>query len=74
MIRCAWTSCWSPTRNIKFTEARALQLRLETLNTFNHTQFFGPAAVQGNIVSPRFGTVVKAAPPRLVQLAARFTF
>jgi hypothetical protein len=61
-------------KNFKFTETRALQFRLETFNTFNHTQFFGPAAVQGNIDSPLFGTVVKAAPPRLVQLALRLTF
>lgn len=61
-------------KNFKFTEARALQFRLETFNTFNHTQFFGPAAVQGNIDSPLFGQVVKAAPPRLVQLALRLTF
>ncbi len=61
-------------RNFKFTESRALQFRLETFNTFNHAQFFGPAAVQGNIDSPLFGQVVKAAPPRLVQLALKLTF
>ncbi len=61
-------------RNFRISEAKALQFRLETFNTFNHTQFFGPAAVNGNIDSPLFGQVVNAAPPRLVQLALKFTF
>jgi hypothetical protein len=61
-------------RSFRFSEAKALQFRLESFNTFNHTQFFGPAAVNGNIDSPLFGQVVKAAPPRLMQVAVKFTF
>ncbi|SPF43640.1 TonB-dependent receptor plug (fragment) [Candidatus Sulfopaludibacter sp. SbA4] len=61
-------------RNFQFSEAKALQFRLESFNTFNHTQFFGPAAVNGNIDSPLFGQVVKVAPPRLMQIALKFTF
>ena len=61
-------------RNFRISESKALQFRLETFNTFNHTQFFGPAAVNGNIDSPLFGQVVNAAPPRLMQLALKFTF
>jgi hypothetical protein len=61
-------------RNFRFSESRALQFRLETFNTFNHAQFFGPAAVNGNIDSPLFGQVVKSAAPRLMQLALKFTF
>jgi hypothetical protein len=61
-------------RNLRISESKALQFRLETFNTFNHTQFFGPAAVNGNIDSPLFGRVVHAAPPRLMQLALKFTF
>jgi hypothetical protein len=61
-------------RNFRFSESRALQFRLESFNTFNHTQFFGPAAVNGNIDSPLFGQVVKAQPPRLMQVALKFTF
>lgn len=41
---------------------------------FNHAQFYGPAAVNGNISSANFGPVVSAAAPRLVQLAAKFSF
>ena len=61
-------------KSFHITEAKALQFRLETFNTFNHAQFFGPAAVQGNLDSPLFAQVVKAASPRLVQLALKFTF
>ena len=56
------------------TEGSNFQFRLETFNTFNHTQFFGPAAVNGDFGTGTFGQVVKAAPPRLVQLALKFTF
>ena len=61
-------------KSVALTEAKAIQLRLETFNIFNHTQFFGPQSVNGNISSPLFGEVVKAAPPRLMQLAVKFTF
>jgi len=61
-------------RSFPLTESKALQFRLETFNTFNHAQFFGPAAVNGDVDSALFGKVVKAAPPRLMQLALKFTF
>ena len=53
---------------------KTLELRWETFNTFNHSQFFGPGAVNGNINSSSFGSVVSAAPPRLMQIAAKFMF
>lgn len=58
----------------RFTESKSLDLRLEAFNLFNHAQFYGPNAVDGNINSPAFGYVVNAAPPRLVQIAAKFLF
>jgi len=61
-------------RTFRITESKALQFRLETFNTFNHTQFFGPVAVDGGIDTALFGHVVKAAPPRLMQIALKFTF
>ena len=61
-------------RTFRLTESKALQFRLETFNTFNHTQFFGPVAVDGGIDTALFGHVVKAAPPRLMQIALKFTF
>ncbi len=61
-------------KSFQFTEARSLQFRIEAFNTFNHTQFFGPAAVNGDVDSALFGQVVRAAPPRLMQAALKFTF
>ncbi|MBV9398296.1 MAG: hypothetical protein JO062_09980 [Bryobacterales bacterium] len=62
-------------KNTPLGESRNLQFRLEAFNAFNHTQFFGPAAVNGGISDPAlFGQVVKAASPRLVQLAVKLTF
>jgi hypothetical protein len=58
----------------KLTERTALELRFETFNTFNHAQFYPNGSVDGNISSPTFGHVLKAAPPRIVQVAAKFTF
>ncbi|MGA2577586.1 MAG: carboxypeptidase regulatory-like domain-containing protein [Bryobacteraceae bacterium] len=61
-------------KTVPLTESKALQFRMETFNTFNHAQFFGAGSVNGVIGSPAFGTVVSADAPRLVQLAAKFTF
>lgn len=61
-------------KDFKLAEHKTLQFRMETFNTFNHAQFFGPAAVQGNIDSPTFGQVIKAAPPRLMQAALKLVF
>jgi len=61
-------------KNWRFAETKQLQFRLETFNTFNHTQFFGPAAVDGGVDTKLFGQVVQAAPPRLVQAALKFAF
>jgi hypothetical protein len=61
-------------KSFQFTEARSLQFRIEAFNAFNHAQFFGPAAVNGDVDSALFGQVVRAAPPRLMQAALKFTF
>jgi hypothetical protein len=61
-------------RNFQIRESKVLQFRLETFNIFNHAQFFGPAAVNGNVDSALFGQVVNAASPRLIQLALKYTF
>jgi hypothetical protein len=54
--------------------SRYIQLRLEAFNVFNHAQFFGPQAVDGNISDTNFGQVVGAAPPRIMQAAVKFNF
>jgi Carboxypeptidase regulatory-like domain len=61
-------------KSIAISESKNLQLRMEAFNAFNHAQFFGPQSVDGNIASSSFGQVISAAPPRLVQVAAKFTF
>jgi hypothetical protein len=61
-------------KNVKLTESKSLQFRLEAFNAFNHAQFFGPQAVDGNISSSTFGQVINAASPRLVQLGMKFFF
>jgi len=61
-------------RIIALKRGQTLELRGEAFNLFNHTQFFGPASVEGNISSGSFGTAVNAMPPRLMQLAARYRF
>jgi hypothetical protein len=61
-------------KNLRLTESKSLQFRLEAFNVFNHAQFFGPQSVDGNISSGTFGQVVSAAAPRLVQVGAKFTF
>jgi hypothetical protein len=62
------------TKVLSLGETRSLQFRLETFNTFNHAQFFGPSAVNGEITSSAFGQVVGAAAPRLVQIAVKLAF
>ena len=62
------------TRTVHLEGSRALEFRLEAFNAVNHAQFFGAAAVEGNISSGSFGTAVSAMPPRLMQLAMRYRF
>jgi Carboxypeptidase regulatory-like domain/TonB dependent receptor len=61
-------------KTVSLTEAKSLQLRIEAFNAFNHAQFFGPQAVDGNIDSATFGNVIGATSPRLVQLGFKFLF
>jgi hypothetical protein len=61
-------------KTVPVTESKSLQFRIEGFNIFNHAQFFGPQAVDGNIDSDTFGQVISAQPPRLLQAAVKFTF
>ncbi|MGD0912949.1 MAG: carboxypeptidase regulatory-like domain-containing protein [Terracidiphilus sp.] len=61
-------------REFHMGDNRALELRAEGFNVFNHAQFFGAATVEGNISSGTFGDAVSAMPPRLMQVAAKFNF
>jgi hypothetical protein len=61
-------------KNVRLAESRSIELRLEAFNAFNRGQFYGAAAVNGNIGSSSFGQVVSAGAPRLIQIAAKFQF
>jgi hypothetical protein len=61
-------------KKLAFGESRSLLLRLEAFNVFNHAQFFGPNAVNGNPDSSNFGKIVNANAPRQLQLAAKISF
>ena len=61
-------------KNVRLSETKFLQFRLEGFNVFNHAQFFGPQSVDGNIGSSTFGQVIRADSPRLVQCGAKFLF
>jgi hypothetical protein len=61
-------------KTIPFNETKSLELRVETFNTFNHTQFDGASSINGNFTSSTFGQVISAASPRIAQIAAKFNF
>jgi hypothetical protein len=61
-------------KNLPLGGSKSLQVRLEVFNVFNHPQFYGAGAVNGNITSPAFGNIEAAAAPRFMQLAAKLSF
>jgi hypothetical protein len=61
-------------KNVRLLEGRSLDIRVEAFNVLNHAQFYGPASVVGTVNDANFGSVVTAAAPRLVQLAAKYHF
>ena len=82
VLRGPGTNNWdiSVYKNIRLREGKMnAQLRFETYNTFNHTQFssvntaarFQP---NGQQVNALFGTVVATRSPRVMQGSLRFTF
>jgi hypothetical protein len=61
-------------KKFALTESMGLMFRLEAFNVFNHAQFFGPLSVNATLGNSGFGQVVSAVPPRIVQVAVKFTF
>ena len=75
-------------KETRITESKSLVVRMDAFDIFNHTQFYGPSVVNGNISSvcslsagasitaeaSCFGHVVNAMPPRLMQAAVKFVF
>jgi hypothetical protein len=58
-------------KDVRLTESKSLEFRAEWFNIFNHAQFNNP---HGNFLSGEFGLVTGAYPPRIGQLALKFTF
>ncbi|RZU40733.1 carboxypeptidase-like regulatory domain-containing protein [Edaphobacter modestus] len=58
-------------KNFTFKENLNLQLRLESFNTFNHTQFNN---INANTNDANFGQVTSARDPRTLQLGGKFSF
>ena len=68
-------------RNFKWAEKRTMQLRWETYNTFNHTQFSGisqqakfQSATDWTQVDPLFLQPTSARAGRIMQLGIRVNF
>jgi hypothetical protein len=61
-------------KSLPLTESTALLFRVEAFNVFNHAQFNGPSAIDGNIGSSTFGNAISAAPPRILQGAVKLSF
>jgi hypothetical protein len=61
-------------KKLSLTESTSVLFRVEAFNVFNHSQFNGPTAVDGNIGSSTWGQVISAAPPRIMQGAIKFDF
>lgn len=61
-------------KKVALGESHELLIRAESFNVFNHAQFFGPEAVNGNPDSTNFGRIVNADAPRQIQIAAKFSF
>ena len=58
-------------KNFELGTGTRVQFRLESFNTFNHTQFNG---VSTNLTSTNFGVVTSARPGRINQLGLKFIF
>ncbi len=61
-------------KRVELAESKSLLLRMDSFNVFNHAQFDGPTAVDGDIGSSTFGKAVSALPPRILQAAMKFIF
>ncbi|MEP6850751.1 MAG: carboxypeptidase regulatory-like domain-containing protein [Acidobacteriota bacterium] len=59
-------------KNIRFGESKALQLRWEVFNIFNHTNFATLSSL--NITSSAYGIIGTTRDPRTMQLGAKFSF
>ncbi|MBV8206900.1 MAG: carboxypeptidase regulatory-like domain-containing protein [Acidobacteria bacterium] len=71
-----WRTDLGAFKNIKFSERLSGQLRLETFNTFNHTNPIAPGTggSSNSMTSTAFNQVLLARDPRLLQLGIKINF
>jgi hypothetical protein len=58
-------------KSTAITERTKIELRADVFNIFNQAQFQNPNTT---ITDPTFGQITNTYDPRIIQLAARFTF
>jgi hypothetical protein len=61
----------SVSKSTAITERTKIELRADVFNIFNQAQFQNPNTT---ITDPTFGQITNTYDPRIIQLAARFTF
>jgi len=63
-------------KDIRVRESKTVELRGELFNAFNHAQFYGSSALNGNFSAGpgAFGMVTSAGAPRIAQVAAKLYF
>jgi hypothetical protein len=61
-------------KTTRVTESASLEFCFETFNTFNHAQFDGANAVDGNRDDATFGQMLKSQPGRVSQVALKLNF
>ncbi len=61
-------------KRVDFGDRHIVQFRVEAFNVFNTPQFYGAGSVDGNVASATFGQIVRAASPRLIQVAVKYSF
>ncbi len=69
--RADWSMALFKVFALPWREGMQFEFRLETYNTFNHTQFNGVQTAYGNA---NFGQVTSVFDPRVLQLGAKFLF
>jgi len=74
MLRGPGRNNWNMSifKEFRFTESARFELRIETFNTFNHTQWTNPAA---NILnSSTFGVITNTYSPRNLEIGMKLVF
>lgn len=66
-----WNLDMGLTKDFTLTEAARLQIRAESFNLLNHTDFSDPNTLEG---SPTFGEITSTLPARELQMAAKIIF